>query len=159
MNSRCCHCLPRFLLAALAWLHVLGASATAAAPQEVQEPPGPSFREVLSLKSVGAPRVAPGGRMIAYTVRTTDWEENRYDQEIWLFREGEEPFQLTRTKDGSSTGQRWSPDRYAGFVQFGMWLLRPRAVEEFRGWMETVASAGPPRSRAMVSQMGRPGAS
>ncbi len=30
-------------------------------------------------------------------------------------------------------GQRWSPERYAGFVQYGMWLLRPRVVREFRG--------------------------
>jgi len=55
--------------------------------------------------------------MIAYTVRTTEWDENRYDQEIWLFREGEPPFQLTRTTDGTSTGQRWSPDgRWLAFL-------------------------------------------
>jgi hypothetical protein len=30
-------------------------------------------------------------------------------------------------------GQEWSPERYAGFVQFGLWLLRPRVVREFRG--------------------------
>lgn len=31
-------------------------------------------------------------------------------------------------------GQTYNPERYGGFVQFGMWLLRPRAVREFRGW-------------------------
>jgi len=31
-------------------------------------------------------------------------------------------------------GQTWSPERYQGFVQFGMWLMRPRAVREYRGW-------------------------
>ena len=30
-------------------------------------------------------------------------------------------------------GQTYSPERYAGMVQFGMWLLRPRVVREFRG--------------------------
>ncbi len=46
-------------------------------------------------------------------------------------------------------GQTYSPERTAGWVQFGMWLLRPRVVREFRGhatplapvepyWMETV---------------------
>ncbi len=46
-------------------------------------------------------------------------------------------------------GQTYSPQRAAGWVQFGMWLLRPRVVREFRGhatqmepvrpfWMETV---------------------
>ena len=31
-------------------------------------------------------------------------------------------------------GQTYGPERYAGYVQFGMWLLRPRAVREYRGW-------------------------
>lgn len=35
-----------------------------------------------------------------------------------------------------------SPERYEGFVQFGMWLLRPRVVREFRGWRETVEATG-----------------
>jgi hypothetical protein len=29
--------------------------------------------------------------------------------------------------------QEFTPQRYAGMVQFGMWLLRPRVVREFRG--------------------------
>jgi len=34
-------------------------------------------------------------------------------------------------------GQSYGPDRYAGMAQFGMWLLRPRVVREFRGWTES----------------------
>ncbi len=30
-------------------------------------------------------------------------------------------------------GQTYTPQRYLGWVQFGMWLLRPRVVREFRG--------------------------
>ena len=48
--------------------------------------------------------------MIAFSVTTTDWEENRFDQEIWLVAGEDEPFQLTRTEPGSSTGHQWSPD-------------------------------------------------
>ena len=33
-------------------------------------------------------------------------------------------------------GQTYSPERYGRFVQFGMWLMRPRAVRDFRGWTE-----------------------
>lgn len=29
-------------------------------------------------------------------------------------------------------GQTYTPQRYLGWVQFGMWLLRPRAIREFR---------------------------
>jgi hypothetical protein len=37
-------------------------------------------------------------------------------------------------------GQFFSPSRYAGMVQFGMWLLRPRVVREYRGWLETLTA-------------------
>jgi hypothetical protein len=32
-------------------------------------------------------------------------------------------------------GQGYTPERYKGQVQFGMWLLRPRLVREFRSWL------------------------
>lgn len=37
-------------------------------------------------------------------------------------------------------GQPYTPERYGGMIQFGMWLLRPRVVREFRGYRETVAA-------------------
>jgi hypothetical protein len=42
--------------------------------------------------------------------------------------------ELARDKDDfySALGQSWDPTRYGGMVQFGMWLLRPRVVREFR---------------------------
>jgi hypothetical protein len=40
-------------------------------------------------------------------------------------------------------GQRFTPERYEGFVQYGMWLTRPRVVREFRGYLETIEYAGP----------------
>ena len=40
-------------------------------------------------------------------------------------------------------GQLFTPARYEGFVQYGMWLTRPRVVREFRGYLETVEYAGP----------------
>jgi hypothetical protein len=42
----------------------------------------------------------------------------------------------------ASLGQTYTPERYAGMVQFGMWLLRPRVVREFRGSTETVTKTG-----------------
>ncbi len=30
-------------------------------------------------------------------------------------------------------GQQWTPRRYEGDIQYGLWLLRPRALREFRG--------------------------
>ncbi|HZS51702.1 MAG TPA: hypothetical protein VFA54_12625 [Bryobacterales bacterium] len=37
----------------------------------------------------------------------------------------------------------FTPARYAAMVQFGLWLLRPRCVREFRGWTDSAEKAGP----------------
>ena len=77
----------------------------------------PAFEEVLSLRSVGSVSISPDGSRVAYTVRSTDWENNRFDTEIWLADGDRPPFQLTRTEKGSSSGMKWSPDgQWIGFV-------------------------------------------
>ena len=70
----------------------------------------PAFEEVISLQRPSNPVISPDGQHIAFTVSTTDWKENRFDTEIWLSKNGKTPFQLTRTKDGSSNNIEWSPD-------------------------------------------------
>ena len=118
-------------ISATFWL-AQAAAATAAPQQDPQLPPGPSFKDVLSLERVGSPRISPDGRSIAYSVRTADWKKNRYDSEIWLARVGEQPFQLTRTKDGSSSDHAWSPDgRWLAFIadrgeKSQIYLISPR---------------------------------
>ncbi len=72
--------------------------------------PGPSFKDVLELKSASNPKMSPDGRSVLFSVRQVDWEENGYDSEIWLSRHGSKPFQLTRTQKGSSSSYEWSPD-------------------------------------------------
>ncbi len=37
----------------------------------------------------------------------------------------------------------YTPARYGGGVQFGMWLTRPRVVRDFRGWAEPRAQSQP----------------
>ena len=70
----------------------------------------PSFEDILSLRSADNPLISPDGKTVIYEVRTTDWKGNQYDTEIWLARDGELAFQLTRTSEGSSNSARWSPD-------------------------------------------------
>jgi dipeptidyl aminopeptidase/acylaminoacyl peptidase len=74
----------------------------------------PSIEEVISLRNVGTVQLSPDGKTVAYTVQTTDWNDNRYDTEIWMYREGGKPFQLTHNPKNSSTGPLFSPD--------GQWL-------------------------------------
>ena len=86
-------------------------------PAYAQEGITPSFRDVISLRHARSPAVAPDGGAVAYTVRTTDWEDNGYDVEIWLWRPGGESMQVTRTPDGSSSSPAWSPDgRWLAFL-------------------------------------------
>jgi dipeptidyl aminopeptidase/acylaminoacyl peptidase len=98
------------LLAACCVLLPLASSAEGDSPTI---PGGVDFKQVLSLASVGSPSVSPDGSAVVYTVRSTDWENNRYDTEIWMARRGSEPFQLTRSKETSSTNPSWSPDSKA----------------------------------------------
>lgn len=70
----------------------------------------PSFEEVISLRSVGGVTLSADGNTIAYTVQTTDWNENRFDTEIWLSKNGSAPFQVTYTPKNSSTNPAFSPD-------------------------------------------------
>jgi hypothetical protein len=64
-------------------------------------------------------------------------EQVRHDRADFWFELSTWDGQSDGLKDDKDTfyrslGQRWSPQRYAGMVQFGMWLLRPRVVREFR---------------------------
>lgn len=76
-----------------------------------------SFEKWISLKSVGTPLISPDGAHTLFAVTSTDWKENGYDTEYWLSKNGQTPFQLTRTIKGSSNNARWSPDsKWISFV-------------------------------------------
>ena len=83
-------------------------SATAL-PAQTIVPSGPSFEDVLGLNGLGGYDISPDGRSIAYELRSTNWDENRYDREIWLWREGREAIRLTRSPKGTSQSPAWSP--------------------------------------------------
>ncbi len=70
----------------------------------------PSFEEVISLRSVGNPEISPDGKLVAFTMRTADWQENEFDNEIWLSKNGSPAFQLTNSPKGSSESPVFSPD-------------------------------------------------
>jgi hypothetical protein len=67
--------------------------------------------------------------------------EFRFEISMW---DGNEPSQDNdKRKYYARLGQTYGPERYQGMVQFGMWLLRPRVVREFRGWTDTLANCAP----------------
>jgi dipeptidyl aminopeptidase/acylaminoacyl peptidase len=70
----------------------------------------PTVDQILSLKRAGSPAISPDGRLVAYTVRETNWDDNAYETEIWLAdAAGGTPRQLTNAKK-SSRAPAWSPD-------------------------------------------------
>ena len=70
----------------------------------------PSFEAVLSLQSVRNATISPDGKQVVYEVTSTDWEDNRYDTELWLSRDGATPFPLTNNAKGNSNNAKWAPD-------------------------------------------------
>ncbi len=70
----------------------------------------PAFEKWLSLRQAGGVQVSPDGKHVMYNITSTNWIENGYDTEIWLSRNGKQPFQLTQTLKGSSTSGAFSPD-------------------------------------------------
>lgn len=63
-----------------------------------------------------------------------------FEMSAW---DGHEPGDSDKRAAYARSGQRFTPARYGGMVQFGMWLLRPRSVREFRGYRDTRAQAEP----------------
>src|SRR5436189_1500385 len=70
----------------------------------------PTVDQILSLKQAAAPEISPDGRLVAYTVRETNWDDNSYETEIWLADTRSRAIrQLTNAKKSSSS-PAWSPD-------------------------------------------------
>jgi dipeptidyl aminopeptidase/acylaminoacyl peptidase len=81
----------------------------------------PTFEQVLSLKSPGSVQISPDGNHVLYSVSSAEWSENRYDSELWLSKNGGEPFSLTHNSGGSSGSGAWSHN--------GEWILFTRDMD------------------------------
>ncbi len=79
-------------------------------PVAAQQNASVSFEKWISLKTVGGVILSTDGKSAVYTVTSADWANNNFDTEVWLYREGEAAFQLTRTFKGSSTSPQFTPD-------------------------------------------------
>ena len=51
-----------------------------------------SFEKWISLKGVGSPVISSDGKIVVYSVNSTDWGNNTYDSEIWMWKEGIDRF-------------------------------------------------------------------
>ncbi len=70
----------------------------------------------------------------AFRVNPSFW----FELSTW---DGHEPTLANdKRKFYQAIGQEFTPERYGGMIQYGMWLMRPRVVREFRGYRDTVAA-------------------
>ena len=86
---------------------LMGASAVTL---PAQQPQSPTIDDVISLRRVGTPEISPDGKLVAYTVRETNWDQNQYETNIWVADAATGvSWRLTNAKK-SSTNPAWSPD-------------------------------------------------
>jgi len=73
--------------------------------------PPPTIDQSLELRTPANPQISPDGRMVAWELSKTNWEDNAFENEIWLgsVAAPHNILQLTAGKK-SSTSPRWSPD-------------------------------------------------
>ena len=123
VNGRLAAVLGVAMAGAVAVAGVAGTAVPAGAQEPAADslgPAGPRTLEVedlFRLRSVGAPRVSPDGRWVAYTVGSTDLEEDERESRVWMAPlDGGEPLPMTLA--GTSAGSpRWSPDgRWLSFL-------------------------------------------
>ena len=77
----------------------------------------PAIDESLSLKSVSSPMISPDGRFIAYRMRQTNWKDNEFVSQLWLFNLATGAnFQLTRGKHSPGAAEWSSDSRWLAFV-------------------------------------------
>jgi dipeptidyl aminopeptidase/acylaminoacyl peptidase len=69
----------------------------------------PTITDMISLELPLQVRVSPKGRRVAYLVRTANWNENRYENQCYVYDlDQERSFQLTQS--GSATQVEWLDD-------------------------------------------------
>ena len=70
----------------------------------------PTIDQSLNFRTGSNPRISPDGRYVAYMVQETNWEENSFETEIWVYSATTgERYQLTSGKK-SSWSPSWAPD-------------------------------------------------
>src|SRR5947209_1472068 len=102
---------PWLIAAALFSTSAASAPAPSAAGPEAAQPF--TVRDLVRLERISEPRVAPDGKRIAYTLRSTDMEANKGRTGIWLVdlhkQRGAQPVRVTDLAANAGSAE-WSAD-------------------------------------------------
>jgi dipeptidyl aminopeptidase/acylaminoacyl peptidase len=108
------------------------------AQEESASPRPVEVEDAFRLKSVGSPVISPDGEWVAYTVTTTNLEEDERETRLWMTRSDGTWDPIPMTRAGESVGSPdWSPDgRYLSFTatrgegaKSQVWVLDRRGGE------------------------------
>ncbi len=85
--------------------------------EEAASPRSLTVDDYFRILTVDEPQISPDGKWVAYTVTTSDIEEDETTSRIWMVpAAGGEPVAHDRERESSSQ-PRWSPDgRYLAFL-------------------------------------------
>src|SRR6204780_222704 len=95
---------------ALSLMFIAAGPAAAAAPAEPTQPF--SIQDMVRMERISAVAVAPDGKHVVYTERTTDMEANKGRTSIWMLDTGKRGATPLRLTDGgpNSNSPEWSKD-------------------------------------------------
>src|SRR3569833_3848049 len=92
---------------------VAAATSPPAAVPAVQDTGQPfTVEDLLHLKRLGDPQASPDGRYVAYVLRESDMDANKFRSDIWLLdltQKEAQPRRLT-TDPANDSSPRWAPD-------------------------------------------------
>ena len=96
---------------------------------------GLTAEDVAGMKNVGAVRISPDGKWVAYVVTVPDLKESSTNSDVWLVpATGGTPIKLTNSKK-SDDNPKWSPDgRWIAFLSARdekpqLWRISPSGGE------------------------------
>ena len=131
-------------------LSLVWAASAIAATAPAQEPTLPfSVQDMVRMERISDVAVAPDGKRIAYTQRTTDMEANKGRTSVWMLDTGKRGATPLRLTDGgpNSNSPEWSKD--GKFIYFlsnrsgtmQVWRISsvgtgPRGIAALRRWLE-----------------------
>lgn len=99
-----------------------------------------TFQDFASVRAVGDPQVSPDGRLVLYSVRSTDVDANRRSGRTYLVGTSTGAPRPWPTADVSASESRWSPDgKRVAYVAGGqLWIAdadgtNPRQLTKLNG--------------------------
>jgi dipeptidyl aminopeptidase/acylaminoacyl peptidase len=113
----------------------VAAIAVATTTPALAAPKGLTIEDMLAMQRVSDPAVSPDGKLVAFTVRDTDFDANRGRTDVWLVAiDGGATTRLTTHPDNDSD-PAWSPDgKWVYFVSTRsgsaqVWRIAPTGGE------------------------------